>query len=413
MPYRAFYVLGLKTYSELGRKTLEEKPQKSYYIVMKKYIYLFPVLCYLTFSAAGHAYAQTELGEAVRVVSKLSKTAAASGERAAAKAWRFTLPASTRKITVKDNPMKPRLKQTLSYHPEYLQARLTVGALQAAERREQPFHQFLQRNPKWKDFVVNKHLNASLDKTGGYQNTIHILALYYGLDPLEATTSLFIPADLFASSAVDYMVQHPHKMNLRLRAMLESDYGKKHARVVQRFLRKDSLTSTDKKYLYNFLKEAYEEYATIAKSDLKSPWVSHVIKSYEEAAQALESFIAETGRLPRLNAGPQEFKLAAEIELLLKNAEDNHFGPIKEAVDRLVQLKKQHPQEIWSKELFAQEYKKFLQTHPNELLPRSWHETNYSEWDAMLYESYQHYLTHEPQAIHAIMKQIQQEVIQP
>ena len=337
--------------------------------------------------------------ELPQVLSRESVQVAAA-EQAATNAMRLISlsPHALRVSTYMDNPIKSQLRVSSEYHREYVQASVAKFQAAFAQNSKQTLQELSLESPTWTNFVVNNSLKTYLQKAiqaNDYDTVIKELSAYYGLEGTSVRQTLLIPADVFAASAVRYMVYHPHKMNLRLRELMNSVYCRGYHRNIEAFLKKNRLTLADQENLYDLLQKAYQAYSKEIKESVDSLAVQMPLTAYEEAAHAAREFIHKTGRFPSFNAGPAERKLATTIDLLLLNAHINQFKPINEAVEALQELRQLYPLPILAKERFMEEYKRFVQHHSGQA-PRPWHEGEYPIGEALLYDSDQYYLSVDP-----------------
>ncbi len=379
-----------------------------------KYIKLLTLLCSVVFSA-GYVHADKF---PVRLITTLpAKKSVIHAEAAASKALQnLTFSPKTIQLMIRDNPTKEQLRRAITYQQEYNRAYEALAHMRYYQIKGQTPSEFLDTHKDWSDFMINKSLNRYVAKAieaDNYDKVFQELSEYYGLEQGKSYFSIFMPSDLFAASAVNYMTHHPHKINLRLREVLESPYTRSYQGLIDLYTRKNFLTEQDKQYLYSVCKRAYKQYVGQLRLDEQGGCVTFPLKIYEENIQALKVFIEQTGRFPRVNAGPQESRLATTTNILLENIPVNRFMTLERTIRELEKLRSDYPTVIWTQEVFLEEYKKFVTKYPELFYPRKWEAEDYSEWDAILYDSYQHYVDEDAQQILTLMEQIHNEIVHP
>ena len=382
---------------------------------MKHTSILTLLLCSIFFHAGiAHAYGEKGL-RVFRTTTNIpvDKTAANLATEQLAVATMEAMPSvGLSKYVTADNPFSKNLVNADQVRRRCVAAYNACIKLGEAVDAGSSVQQYISEHPRWHNFIEDEqfihHLNNAI-LSDSYDRVMTEMVQYYGLDG-ETIPSMTIPPDVFAAAAVSYAVAH-HQKNLQLQLLLDSFYLSRPDReAINAFLKKKKLSEEEQESFFNLLERAYTDYVKYVEEDLSSAWTVMAEKIYRETADAVLAFTKQAGRFPRENSAPEERKLALAVNLLLSQAAVRNYQPVSTQMQRLLKLHMRYPTEVWTKEIFAQEYEKFLRKHPDETIPPAWHEDWYTEWDAMLYETYQHYRRTDKDWTLATMQAVQDKV---
>ena len=221
---------------------------------------------------------------------------------------------------------------------QQLQPRLDLGDLAA---REALLTEIIAvRNDALHDF-----LSQSI-KTQNYEQFLMDLADYYSV-PVEFISSTelrFIasknPAETFAQSAANYMVRHPHKINLKFREIMKNPFLEASLKDLLRgYIAARSLTPVQQHQLLELLKEAYTQHTkSIVQAEHNA---QSTVIVYQEMLARLEQFVAQHGRLPAWHSGnPQERLLFNRISVIMEHNQTNFFKdvlPLREKIQTILE----------------------------------------------------------------------------
>ena len=355
------------------------------------------------------------------VIVPLRKVAQGSSKMLTGTAAEKAAVLSARRITVSPNVvtagahpsgLQNQLTRATKYQRERVQATVARFQLNEAQRVYQSMADFSSQTPNWKAFVVNRSLNKYLDQAvlaQDYEQALTELTDYYSLNEGHFYSILQMPENLFVSSAISYLMRHPHKVNLSLRETLKSTYVDTELKnQINVFVRKEQLTVEDQENLATLLRQAHEQYRIELMRSLQSPQVINITRAYRQVSDAVEDFIAQTNRFPQIAAGPNERALAIQVNLLLEQSHLHMYEPVKEQMQRLQQLREDFPMEILTPEAFKEQYRAFV-NHTGQINPLPPNVVSDSEAvDYTLYNSYEYYRTREPatfkQIVHPIIR---------
>ena len=381
---------------------------------MKHTSILTLLLCAI-FSSAGFIHAEG-LTRAFRVMEEIPVrgiSAAQMEKFAKQAAVKMETVVGLHKVLTVNNPITEQLRQTDNLVQICTRANEFCKQLKSYKDALGPLQRFEINADDWAQFVRDVNMDEKLaneQNIKDYVAVMETLRQYYSLDLIFSEPTSLVPADLFARSALYHASDHPGQMNLRLQHMMASFY-------VPMYMKKEIRTYLQQKQLdarlYYLLVSAYQLYSAHILEDLDGAYGKLPVKLYEDTAAAVQAFITETGHFPRMNAGPHERQLAAVVDLLLVRADVNDFQPIRPAIEHLRQLNTQYPVQVWSQDVFIAEYTNFLKKYPNEITPRPWQAQGYTEWDAILYDTFQYYLDRDRVGTLALMAQIRSQVRNP
>ncbi len=296
--------------------------------------------------------------------------------------------------------LQKQLLRASNYRREITQADIASFRLQEVGPKNS-LTNFVAQNPQWADFIVNNSLNRYVQaavKAEDYEAVRKELTEYYGLRGSGNHSFIDLPADLFVSSAIGYMVRHPHKINLRLREVLKSSMIDAELKAnITSFIGKDRLSLEDQQQLEKLLKSAYDQYRTNLFNATQEPEIQQIYQTYTEVVAALTHFTAQMGRFPRIVGNPDEHTLAVKVDLLLKQSHLYQFEPIRSEIKHLQLLRELYPVEILPFDLFVEKFRAYVK-ETNRTTPVYPTMENFaSPEDNILYDSYEYYQKQDPE----------------
>lgn len=231
--------------------------------------------------------------------------------------------------------------------------------------------------------VVNRSLqdyllNAMAD--GNYEQVRRDLANYYSLSSDFLTAGelrLILPnngKELFAATALAYMKDHPHKMNLKLRAVMKNpnvEAGTKAA--LQYFISAPSVPAEQEEEFLNALREGYTQYENAILEAYKDKNVINTIDAYRQTLLQLEAFIDQSGHAPGWYGDHAERVLHNRLSVLMQNP-INHFSDVQPYISEIRALLNKYPITYLPKEQTFDAMMTFVQQHG--VLPAEWYSTH-------------------------------------
>lgn len=139
--------------------------------------------------------------------------------------------------------------------------------------------------------------------------------------------------EAFVDTAFDYLLTHPHKVNLKLRHMMQSKLVANETKgVIQHFINMPdpaAASGAEKATLRGALADAYTQYARGVQGAKEAPNTKETVIVYARTLADLQEFVKANGRLPKWNTSDSnELMLFTRTETLMSDDRANHFEPV-------------------------------------------------------------------------------------
>lgn len=196
--------------------------------------------------------------------------------------------------------------------------------------------------------LQNYLLNSMVSKN--YMQMIRDLANYYSLS-LKFMTSYelrFIAAqdvrEVFAQTALNYMKDHPHKMNVKLREIMKSPAVSDEIKAALRgFVAVNRILPQHETRLLTVLREAHKQHAAGLSAARSHEHILRTVQMYQNTLKELKQFIKRYNRSPRWNAPLKERRLYNRLLMLITHNQANHFKQVAPYVAEIQKLLEQYP----------------------------------------------------------------------
>lgn len=191
-------------------------------------------------------------------------------------------------------------------------------------------------------------LNSMASKN--YMQMIRELANYYSLS-VKFMTSYelrFIAAqdvrEVFAQTALSYMKDHPHKMNVKLREIMKSPAVNDEIKSALRgFVAVNRILPQHETRLLTVLREAYKQHAAGVAAARSHENISKTVAMYHDTLKELRQFVKRYNRSPRWNAPLKERRLYNRLLMLITHNQANHFKLAAPYIAQIQKLLEQYP----------------------------------------------------------------------
>ncbi len=248
---------------------------------------------------------------------------------------------------------------------------------------------------------LKKYLTGSLTEKS-YQQFMRDLANYYSLSVKYLTSyelRLINPDDaeeIFCQTALEYMKDHPHKINLKLREIMKSPFVTQEVKVIlNHFIAQKEILPQHENALLTVLRKAYQEHSNGMAAALSSQEITATVQTYRSILEDLQRFVQQHNRSPRWNAPKEEQKLYNALLIMIHANAVNHFQAVNPYIEQIQQLLKAYPRIHLSKAETLEKLEDFYMI--NNRLPRVITEvpegTVIPEAELELYESMLHWMS--------------------
>lgn len=221
--------------------------------------------------------------------------------------------------------------------------------------------------------VVNHSLQEYLldsMASKNYMQMIRDLANYYSLS-VKFMTSYelrFIAAqdvrEVFAQTALNYMKDHPHKMNVKLREIMKSPAVSDEIKSVLRgFVAVNQILPQHETRLLTVLREAHKQHAAGVNAARSHENIAKTVSLYQNTLKELQQFIKRYNRSPRWNAPLKERRLYNRLLMLITHNQANHFKLAAPYIKQIQQLLEQYPHIRMSARQTMHDLRKFIVKH--------------------------------------------------
>lgn len=255
--------------------------------------------------------------------------------------------------------------------------------------------------------VINKSLRSSLRSSllsRDVQSLIENLVNYYTLTHSPVLTTTAGMTDLlhldgkeaFIDTAFNYLLMHPHKVNRKLRYMMQSTLVTNETKgVIQHFInmpKPASMSGAEKMVFRSALAEAYTQYARGVQAAKSAESTIETVTVYARTLAELQEFVKANGRLPKWNStDTNELMLHSRTEILMQDGHANHFEPVEKISAQIKTLLAQYapvypsePETLNQLRSFINKNHRFPQARPGN--------PGVSDEEANLYDALMHWL---------------------
>lgn len=201
-----------------------------------------------------------------------------------------------------------------------------------------------------------------------YDTFLQDLADYYSI-PVKFVSSLELrfvstqfPSEAFAKSAVNYLMRHPHKMNLKLREIMKSPLVADSVKeILRKFVASPQLTAQQQHALHNLLRDVHEMYE---ESLVKARGMEALtISTYNDTYVRLQDFVARHGRVPAWHGEEQERLLFNRIWVIMQYNSSNHFAEVATYQEKIQEILEAYPQKYITLEETTQRLDAYVAEH--------------------------------------------------
>ncbi len=149
--------------------------------------------------------------------------------------------------------------------------------------------------------------------------------------------------EAFVDTAFDYLLTHPHKVNLKLRHMMQSQLVANETKgTIQHFINMPDpagASGAEKTVLRGALADAYTQYARGVQGAKSADNTKETVAVYARTLTDLQEFVKANGRLPKWNtADSNELMLYTRTETLMHDDRANHFEPVEKLTAQIKAL---------------------------------------------------------------------------
>lgn len=193
--------------------------------------------------------------------------------------------------------------------------------------------------------VTNRSLRAFL-RTDLLARDVHMLVEdlvnYYTLSHSPVLHETYSMENLlhldgqeaFVDTSFDYLLTHPHKVNLKLRHMMQSPLVANETKgIIQHFINMPDpagASGAEKTVLRGALADAYTQYARGVQKAKSADSTKETVAVYARTLTDLQEFVKANGRLPKWNTSDSnELMLYTRTDMLLQDDRANHFEPVE------------------------------------------------------------------------------------
>ena len=216
--------------------------------------------------------------------------------------------------------------------------------------------------------------------------------------------------EAFVDTAYDYLLTHPHKVNLKLRHMMQSPLVANETKgVIQHFINMpnpNSMSRGDKATLRGALSDAYTQYARGIQSAKTTDNMKETVTVYARTLTDLQEFVKANGRLPKWSTlDNNELMLYTRTETLMNDDRANHFEPVAKLSAQIKALFAEYAPAYPSEQETLKQLKVFM--NKNHRFPQARPgNPGVSEEEANLNEAVMHWLIKGTSPFQAAMNEI-------
>lgn len=215
--------------------------------------------------------------------------------------------------------------------------------------------------------------------------------------------------EAFVDTAFDYLLTHPHKVNLKLRHMMQSPLVANETKgVIQHFINmpKPAISGAEKAVLRGALAEAYTQYARGIQAAKTTDNTKETVTVYARTLTDLQEFVKANGRLPKWSTlDNNELMLYTRTETLMNDDRANHFEPVAKLSAQIKALFAEYAPVYPSEQETLKQLKAFM--NKNHRFPQARPgNPGVSEEEANLNEAVMHWLVKGNSPFQAAMNEI-------
>lgn len=248
-------------------------------------------------------------------------------------------------------------KKTLNYATQLEQERAKARQIVATLKNYQTLNLDEIRENELMDrlneLVLNRSLLSFLNKSlenKNYTQFMRDLSNYYSLsvDFLSSYELRFIPPqdvrEIFAQTALAYMKQHPHKMNLKLREIIKSPFVDETLKSFLRtFIAMDKIQPLHEGRFLIVLRQAHKQHTSGLANARDEEEIAGTVAAYQELLEDLTEFTSRYHRSPRWNAPMPERRLHNKLLMLIAYNKANQFKQVLPYIAQIKTLLTQYP----------------------------------------------------------------------